>query len=190
MQIIDILHRGGIVIYPTETLYGLGASPYHREAFARLQQLKGRDEAKPIPFLVRDVGMAENLVDHVPPVARDLMTRFWPGPLTIVFRAKGGIPESLCGPRGTIGLRVSAHPVAQTIVKNLGSALTATSANASGGGNLLTFNALREEFDGRVDLIIWGGVPAGEGSTVVDVSETPAKIVRRGIITTLNLGGN
>jgi L-threonylcarbamoyladenylate synthase len=185
-QLIDkaakVIKQGGVIIYPTETLYGLGANPLDPEAMKRLYAIKGREGSKPIPFLIKDQEMLETLVEDVPPTGRQLMEQYWPGALTLIFRAKKGLPPPLWGEKGTIGLRISAYPVAQLIVEAVDTPLPSTSANPAGEGDLTDIQSIAQAFGDQVDLIIDGGAVPGIGSTVVDLTMTPPKVVREGII--------
>jgi L-threonylcarbamoyladenylate synthase len=177
-----VIKGGGVIIYPTETLYGLGADPLDPEAMERLYAIKGREKGKPIPFLIKDQEMLTTLVEEIPPIGRQLMERYWPGALTLIFRAKKGLPPPLCGEGGTIGLRISAHPIAQLIVEAVETPLTSTSANPAGEGNLTDCQSIAHVFGDQVDLIIDGGKVPGIGSTVVDLTKTPPQVVRPGMI--------
>ena len=177
-----VIKGGGVIIYPTETLYGLGANPLDPEAMQRLYTIKGREEAKPIPFLIKDQEMLTMLAEEIPPIGRQLMERYWPGALTLIFRAKRGLPPPLCGEGDTIGLRISVHPIARLIVEAVETPLTSTSANPAGEGNLTDIQSIAQVFGDQVDLIIDGGEVPGIGSTVVDLTTTPPTVVREGII--------
>jgi L-threonylcarbamoyladenylate synthase len=185
-QLIDtaatVIKKGGVIIYPTETLYGLGANPLDTEAMKKLYAIKGRDKAKPIPFLIKDQEMLATLVEEIPPIGRQLMERYWPGALTLIFRARKGLSSPLCGEGGTIGLRISAHPIVQLIVEAVDTPLTSTSANPAGEENLTDCQSIAQVFGDRVDLIIDGGEVPVIGSTVVDLTTTPPTVVREGII--------
>ena len=178
-----VIQAGGVIIYPTETLYGLGANPFDPAVMERVYAIKGRGAAKPIPFLIKDYEMLESLVAEVPPVAGELMEQYWPGPLTLIFRAKEGLPAAMRGKDGTIGLRISSHPIAQGICAQLSAALTATSANRSGEEDLVDVKHIAAILGDRVDLIIDGGTVSGIGSTVIDLTVAPPRIVRQGVIT-------
>jgi L-threonylcarbamoyladenylate synthase len=179
---VRVLQRKGVIIYPTETLYGLGANPLYPEAMKRIFAIKARDKAKPIPFLIKDQETLAYLVEEVTPLGRELMDRYWPGPLTLIFRAREGLPPALRGKTGTIGLRISSHPIARGIVEALDAPLTSTSANLSGAEDFLDGNLLAQFFGDQVDLIIDAGQVAGQGSTIVDLTIDPPRIVRQGII--------
>jgi L-threonylcarbamoyladenylate synthase len=181
-KVAEVIQGGGVIIYPTDTLYGLGANPLDPEAMKKLYTIKGRDKAKPIPFLIKDQEMLENLVEDIPPIGRQLMERYWPGALTLIFRAKEGLPHPLSGEGGTIGLRISAHPIPQRIIEAVDIPLTSTSANPAGEGNLTDPGTIARTFADQVDLIIDGGEVPGIGSTVVDLTMTPPRVVRPGMI--------
>ena len=181
-KVAEVIKGGGVIIYPTDTLYGLGANPLDTEAMKKLYAIKGREMAKPIPFLIKDLQMLATLVEDIPPIGRQLMERYWPGALTLIFRAKKGLPPPLCGEEGTIGLRISAHPIAQLIVGVVDAPLTSTSANPAGEGDLTDIQNIAQVFGDQVDLIIDGGEVPGIGSTIVDLTTTPPKVVREGMI--------
>ena len=179
---VRIIQAKGVIIYPTETLYGIGANPFYPEAMQRLYAIKGRAEAKPIPFLIKDQEMLATLVEEVPAVGRKLMKRYWPGALTLIFRAKKELPTALRGKDGFIGVRISTHPVAKAIVQAMDAPLTSTSANLAGEKDILDGKELAQVFGNQVDLIIDSGKAAGKGSTVVDVTVEPPRVVRQGMI--------
>jgi L-threonylcarbamoyladenylate synthase len=177
-----VLKEKGVIIYPTETLYGIGANPLFPEAMKRIYAIKGRAAAKPIPFLIKDQAMLATLVAEVPPLGRELIKRYWPGALTLIFRAKKGLAPPLRSKKGSIALRISSSPVARRIVEALDAPLTATSANLAGEEDIIDGRQLAQLFGNRVDLIIDGGKVAGIGSTVVDLTVSPVRIVRQGMI--------
>jgi len=182
-----VLKEKGVVIYPTETLYGLGANPLSPEAMKRLYAIKGRAAAKPIPFLIKDHEMLGALVEAVPPLGRELMERYWPGPLTLIFRARKGLPAPLRGKNGTIALRISSSPVARRIVEAMDAPLTSTSANLAGGEDIIDGRQLAQLFGNQVDLILDSGKVRGTGSTVIDLTVSPVRIVREGMIRGISL---
>jgi len=181
-EAVRVIREKGVIIYPTETLYGLGANPFFPEAMKRIYAIKGREAAKPIPFLIKDQEMLASLVEAVPPVGRELMERYWPGPLTLILRAKKGLQMPLKGKDGTIGLRISSHPVARRIVEALDAPLTSTSANIAGAEDLLDGERMAQLFGNQVDLIIDAGKVPGIGSTVIDLTVSPPRMVRQGMI--------
>jgi L-threonylcarbamoyladenylate synthase len=164
-----VLAGGGLVVYPTETVYGLGAAAHNAPALDRLAMLKGREPGKPISLLISDLRMLDALVCDVPPVARQLIHRFWPGPLTLVLRARPGLSSVLTGDDGGIGVRISSHPVATALVCALGVPVTTPSANPAGQRPPATVDDARAYFGARVDCYLDGGRVRGEpASTVVD----------------------
>ena len=117
---VEALKRGHVIVFPTETLYGLGADALDEVAVEKVFQLKGRDPRNPIPVLVADREMLHTLIAKVPTVARKLMDRYWPGPLTLVLPGKKNIPKPLCNPAGGVGVRISSQPIAARLIKRLG----------------------------------------------------------------------
>jgi L-threonylcarbamoyladenylate synthase len=177
------LERGGLVVFPTETFYGLGAAGLDAHAVRRLLAAKERPDDKPILLLVDSVDMAETVALEIGPGARALMARHWPGPLTLVLRARGGVPVEVTAGTGTVGLRVSPHPVARGLVRALGGPVTAPSANRSGAPPPTTAAAALEQLEGRVDLVLDGGqTPGGPPSTVLDVTVEPPRVLRAGAV--------
>jgi L-threonylcarbamoyladenylate synthase len=178
-----VLRRGGLVAFPTETFYGLGAAALAPAAVRRIFEVKGRPEGKPLLVLVDSLAMVESLALDVPVRARALMAAHWPGPLTLVLRARPHVPAEITAGSGTVGVRLSAHPVARALVAALGEPVTAPSANPSGGAPPSTAAAVLERFRGRVELVLDGGATAGgEPSTVLDVTVDPPRVVRAGAV--------
>ncbi|HSE88816.1 MAG TPA: L-threonylcarbamoyladenylate synthase [Candidatus Binatia bacterium] len=180
---VEALKRGHVIVFPTETLYGLGADALNEAAVEIVFQLKGRDPSNPIPVLVANQEMLHTLVAKVPAVARKLMDRHWPGPLTLVLPGQKNIPKWLCNPEGKVGVRISSQPIATLLVNGLGRPLTATSANPSGKEPARTLQETKTYFAGRVELFVDGGtLTSKSGSTVVEVMEDSIKIIREGDI--------
>jgi L-threonylcarbamoyladenylate synthase len=178
------LQRGEVIVYPTETLYGLGADALNVAAVEKVLQLKGRDPNNPIPVLVADRTMLNSLVAEVPALAEKLIARFWPGPLTIVFAARKDIPRPLLNRAGGIGVRISNQPIAVQLAKSLGRPITATSANPSGKPPARTVDEAKKYFAGRIESYINGGELASRtGSTVVEIIANRIRIIREGEIT-------
>ncbi|MFZ5994058.1 MAG: L-threonylcarbamoyladenylate synthase [Thermodesulfobacteriota bacterium] len=176
-----ILKEGGLVAFPTETFYGLGADALNEQALKRVFALKRRDYAKPLLVIIAEKDQLHSLVSDIPAAAEKLMDRFWPGPLTIIFKAKKGLPSLLTGGTGTVGIRISSYPVAQSLASTFGLPLTATSANLSGGRNPVTAKDVWDQLGDRVNLMLDAGKTKGiKGSTIVDVTVLPPRIVREG----------
>jgi L-threonylcarbamoyladenylate synthase len=179
---VEALRCGGVVVYPTETLYGLGVDATDERALGRLVDLKGREEGKPISVLVGDRAMLDTIAAEVPVAAERLMRRFWPGPLTIAVPARPGVSRRLTAGGGTIGVRCSSHPLAAALVAGLGRPLTAPSANPAGAPPPRTVAEARRYFGDAIDAWVDGGVlPGGVGSTVVDAANE-IEIIREGAI--------
>jgi L-threonylcarbamoyladenylate synthase len=178
-----VLRAGGLVAFPTETFYGLGVATGDPAALRRVRAVKGRSESKPLLVLVDSIAMAESLAAEVTPRARELMGRHWPGPLTLVLRARLDLPPVLTAGTGTIGVRMSPHPVARGLVRALGSPVTAPSANREGGAPPTSAARVLEVLDGTIDLVLDGGPTAGgPASTVVDVTTDSALVLRAGAV--------
>ena len=176
-----LLRRGGLVAFPTESFYGLGADALDEAAVARVFQAKGRPETKPVLVLVESVGMADDLVADVSDDVRGLMARHWPGPLTLVLRARPHVPPALTAGTGTVGVRMPGHPIAVALVRAAGRPITAPSANPSGAAPPTTAALVRAYFPGALDLILDGGTTAGgTGSTVADCTMWPPRLLRAG----------
>jgi L-threonylcarbamoyladenylate synthase len=182
-EALDALRRGEVIVMPTETVYGLAADALDETAVDRVVALKGRAPESPIAVIVAGRDMLESLVEEVPPAAEKLIERFWPGPLTLVFRGKKGLPGALLNREGGIGIRVSSHPIARTLSRTLGRPLTATSANPSGKEPARSLDEAKIYFAGQIRCFIDGGRLDGtRGSTVADVTHGPLEILREGEI--------
>jgi L-threonylcarbamoyladenylate synthase len=176
-----IVGAGGLVAFPTESFYGLGADALDPGAIARVFEVKGRPERKPLLVLVDSVEMVEGLAARVSDGARALMARHWPGALTLVLPASARVPAGLTGGTGTLGVRMPDHAVARALVHAAARPITAPSANPADAPPPLTATAVREYFDGRIELILDGGPTAGgTGSTIADCTVWPPRILRQG----------
>lgn len=179
-----ILSEGGLVAFPTDTVYGLGALCTDEAAIEKLFAAKGRDEGKPISILVSDIAQVEAAAEEVPEKARRLMEQYWPGALTIVLKKSPAVSARLSAGTGTIGIRMPDSETARALIKAAKSPLAAPSANLSGKRSAVTAEDVREDLEGRIDLILDGGAcPVGLASTVVDLTGQAPKILREGIIT-------
>lgn len=176
-----VFKRGGLIAYPTETFYGLCVDPFNKVAIERLFTLKGRSAESPISVIIADNLMLKEVAAEVPPAAEALIKRFWPGPLTIIFKAGPKVLPELISSTGKIGVRVSGSPVARRLSKELSSPITATSANPSGKKPPDSAQEVMEYFNGSIDLLIDGGrLPGRLGSTIVDVTKKGIKVIREG----------
>ena len=187
-QAISSLERGDVVVFPTETVYGLGADALNPAAVEKVFQLKGRNPDTPIPIIVADQAMLKDLVEEIPSIARKLMERFWPGPLTLVLPAVPGTPKQLLNRTGGIGVRISSQPIATQLARELRRPLTATSANPSGQPAASTIEQAQNYFAGEIEIFLDGGkLPSKTGSSVVEVSDDRIKIIREGEISAAQL---
>ncbi len=180
---VDALKNGAVIVFPTETLYGLGADALDDCAVEKVFELKGRDPDKPIPVLVADQTMLLTLVREIPPKALNLMQALWPGPLTLVLPARKDVPKPLVSAAGGVGVRISSHEIATQLVRALRRPITATSANPSGKEPARTLADARKYFQGQLDVFLDGGILTSKtGSTVVEANDDSMKIVREGEI--------
>ena len=178
-----VLRADGLVAFPTETFYGLGAAALRPAAVRRIFDVKGRPEGKPLLVLVDSIAMVERLTTDVPPRARALMDRYWPGALTLVLRARADVPFEITAGSGTIGVRLSAHAVARALVTALGGPVTAPSANLSGRPAPTTAAEAVAAFGDALPLVLDGGAtPGGRPSTVLDVTVDPPRVIRAGAV--------
>jgi len=180
---VETLRRGGLVVFPTETLYGIAAHIHSPEALERLGALKGRGEQKPFGLILSSADEVDLLVSEVPPLARRLMAQHWPGPLTLVLAAAPGLHPRLVSSNGGVGMRLSPHPVAATLARELGSAITATSANPAGADPPAQIDDLSPKIIRAVDIILDAGpCPGGPASTVLDARTSPPILLRPGAV--------
>jgi len=179
----EVLSAGGLIIYPTDTFYGLGADPTNSVAVQKIFTIKGRQAHQPILLLIQDAHQAAQWAAEIPAQAERLMKQFWPGPLTVVFKARPQVLSELTAGTGTVGLRMPGNALTRALLAAVGTALTGTSANISGGPSPRTAEEAADALGGRVDLILDGGPSTGgEPSTVVDVSGGELRVVRAGVI--------
>jgi len=178
-----VIGGGGVVAFPTETFYGLAVDPFNHEALERLFRLKKRSAQKPVLVLIDEISSLDRLVKAIPDLYRELMARFWPGPLTLVFPGGRQLPSLLTDTDGTVGVRLSSHPAARRLAAAAGGAITGTSANPSGLPAAVTASRIEEMFPSAIDYIIDGGpVPGGRGSTIVGNDSSGLKLIRAGAV--------
>ncbi len=180
---VSILKQGGVIAYPTDTVYGLGASAYLPEAVERIFEVKGRPRNMPLPLLLANESQLTEVTEELPPVARLLIKEFLPGALTLVLPKSASVPDIVSGGGCTVALRIPAHPVPVALAVGLGAPLVGTSANLSGRPSPLTAEEVDSQLGGKIDLIIDGGrCPGGKESTVVDLTGEKPVILRQGAI--------
>jgi L-threonylcarbamoyladenylate synthase len=179
---VKILQKDGVIAFPTDTVYGLGADAFNSTAVARIYEIKNRPQYQPFPLLIADVKQLTTLAEPIQEIAWFLARRFWPGGLTLVLSKKNSVPTYLAS-RPTIAVRIPNHPVCQALIQHLGNPLIGTSANISGQPAALTAEEVEQQLGGKIDLIINGGqCPGGKESTIVDTTHEPPVILRQGII--------
>ena len=180
---VEVIKAGGVIAYPTDTFYGLGVDPRNPRAIKRVFEIKGRETDQPILLLLHDRSEVTAWASVVSPSAERLMDRFWPGPLTIVLTARPDIVQELTGGKGTIGLRVPGNELTRELLRQVGNALTGTSANRTGSSSLRTTDEVKRELGDRIDLILDGGdLTEDRPSTVVDVTGDTPRIIRMGAV--------
>jgi L-threonylcarbamoyladenylate synthase len=178
-----ILRSGGIVAYPTDTLYGLAANPASAAAMAQLYRIKGRPVDLAIPLIASGIGQIEAAGGVLGPESRRLAEAFWPGPLTLVISAWPGLDPSVHAGRGTVAIRVPDHPVASSLADACGWPITATSANKSGEPPAMVPEAVRLALAADLDALIDAGPsPGGRPSTIVDAGARPPRLLRAGAV--------
>lgn len=180
---VAILRAGGVVAYPTETFYGLGVDAFNEEAVKKIYAIKKRDFSQPLLILIPHRDLLPLYVKDVSEDALMLIERFWPGPLTLIFSASSHLPFILLGEANKIAIRVSSHPIAQALTKGLNSPITSTSANISGAQSPFTSEEVFFQLGETIDLLIDGGRTSGEKpSTIIDVTFSPPRLVREGVV--------
>jgi L-threonylcarbamoyladenylate synthase len=177
----DILQHGGLVAFPTDTVYGLASLPFKSETIERLYIAKGRNNERAIAVLLGDIVQWKQVAAEISPLALRLAERFWPGPLTLIVPRSPSIPDSLT-PNQTIGVRIPDHPLALSLLR-LAGPLAVTSANLSGQENTTTASEVYAQLKGRIHLVLDGGLaPGGLPSTVLDCTTPEPVIIREGPI--------
>ncbi|MEK6643587.1 MAG: L-threonylcarbamoyladenylate synthase [Planctomycetota bacterium] len=188
-RVAEVLRAGGLVAFPTETVYGLGANALSAEAVARIFTAKGRPSNNPIIVHVADAAGAKRLVESWPDEAQRLAERFWPGPLTLVLKRRSVVPDIVTAGGETVGVRVPANAVALALLKSADVPIAAPSANQSSNISPTTAEHVRHSLDGRIDMILDGGPTiGGVESTVLDLSGATPCILRPGLITAEQIG--
>ncbi len=177
------IKAGGIIAFPTHGVYGLAADAFNRHAVQKLYAIKQRPPHKPILILIEGTEQLPSLASDINKMATQIMHRFWPGKITLVFEASASVPAILTGGSTKIGVRQPGHPVAAALVKAVGSPITGTSANLSGRPACRQVSDLEPALIRQLDLILDAGMLAGgRGSTVVDVTGETPQILREGAI--------
>ena len=179
-----ILKKGGLVASPTETVYGLCANALDETAVRNIYKAKGRPSDNPLIVHIADLDMLKPLVQEISPIAQKLMDAFWPGPMTLIFKATDLVPKVLTGGLDTVAIRFPSHPTINTLIKTSDLPLAAPSANTSGKPSPTNFTRVYEDLNGKIDCIIQGDQSEyGVESTVIDTTSDIATILRPGGIT-------
>jgi len=180
---VAVILSGGVVAFPTESFYGLAVNATDEEAIQRLFAVKKRKSDQPMLILVWSVEVLDQYVSHISKVAHELINQFWPGGLTLVFDARPNISPLLTAGKGKIGIRLSSHPVATQLARAVNAPITGTSANISGQPASMSATEVFRSLGEMVDMILDGGeTKGGKGSTILDTTATPPRILREGMV--------
>ena len=181
-----VLKGGGIIAFPTDTFYGLGANPYNTKAVDKIYTIKGRHPNKPLLLLIDSIKKLDALTEEISEASTKLIESFWPGPLTMLFKPKSTIPKNIT--TGLIGIRQPGNPITRKILAELNFPLTAPSANISGEAPTTSAEQVRSSLGSKVDLILDAGLcMGGEPSTLVDTTQIPVRLIRAGAINFKNI---
>lgn len=178
----EVLGRGGVVAYPTDTLYGLAVDPRSARAVAALFALKARQPGRAVPLIAGSPDQASAAAQFTP-LAERLATRFWPGPLSIILRARSEIARGVAADDGSVAVRVPANLMAQELAQRFGYCITSTSANLSGDPPTASPDSVADALGDRLDCLLDGGeAPGGPPSTIVDARDAAPRLVRAGVV--------
>jgi tRNA threonylcarbamoyl adenosine modification protein (Sua5/YciO/YrdC/YwlC family) len=181
----DQIRAGHVLGMPTDTFYGLAADPFNLRAVDRVYEIKSRSRHKPLSLLIESVDQAEELARPLPKEFYELVRKFWPGPLTIIVRAASRLPLKVTANTGNVALRIPSSRIPLAVVKAAGIPITATSANLSGAAECTTAEAVRDQLQDRIPIIVDGGTsPRDVPSTIVDLTDEEARwqVMREGAI--------
>lgn len=183
-----VIADGGVVVFPTRGLYGLGADAFNEKAVNNIFTIKHRSTKKPVLVLIHEIGHLERLAKNITPLARRIMSQFWPGRVTLVFDAPDTLPPILTAGTGKIGIRMAGHQVAAALVSAFGGPITGTSANLAGGSGCMRIQDMDGAITRSADLVLDAGrLKGGIGSTVVDVTGQLPVVLREGAVAAKNL---
>jgi L-threonylcarbamoyladenylate synthase len=178
-----LIRRGGLIALPTDTLYGLAADPFRRDAVARVFEVKGRSAEQALPLIAFDVAQVTASLGRLTPIGERLAAAYWPGPLTLLVAAPPAVAPGVSAGTGRVGVRVPAAAVARAVCRAAGRPVTATSANISGQPATADPDEVERTLGARIDLLLDGGrTRGGAPSTIVDVTEAAPRLVRAGAI--------
>ena len=180
----EIIRGGGLVAFPTETVYGLGGNALDPDASARIYAAKGRPSDNPLIVHIADMSELAPLANEIPPMAKRLAGRWWPGPMTLIVKKSPAVPRATTGGLETVAVRMPSHPVAAALIRAAGVPIAAPSANLSGRPSPTSASHVIEDLDGRVDMIIDGGnSDIGLESTIIDLTGEEPELLRPGFVT-------
>ena len=182
-RIASVLKKNGVIVYPTDTFYGLGGNCFSEDVIRKVYLLKKRDPSKPLSVVVSNIDMLDHIAVDLTDLFEAVSAQFWPGPLTLVLRAAPHLPHELLGGKGDIAVRWPDHVWLQEMIEEAGFPLIATSANLAGEKEIRDPEDAKQVFQGEVDIIIDGGrTPGGLPSTILDLSRENPKILREGAV--------
>ncbi len=182
-QSVSILKNGGIIVYPTDTVYGLGADAFNEAAVNRIYKIKQRPLDQPLSVLIAEMSDLNQLTDDFPDMARILADKYWPGGLTLVVSKSSLIPDWITAGRDTVAVRIPDHPITLELLRAFGKPLIGTSANLSGSPSVISADEVKEQLGNAADFIFDGGVcPGGFESTIIDVTGNMPIVLREGAI--------
>ncbi len=178
-QIVECLKQGGVIAYPTDTIYGLGCDIFNKKGVKKIYQIKQRDPRKPFSFICADLSDVSNYA-QVSNLAFKIMKRYLPGPYTFVLQASRIVPDVLTTRQKTVGIRIPDNPVALSIVRELGHPLVTTSANVSGEESHCDPQEIEQQIGKQLDMVVDGGILMGESSTVISLVDDKVEVLRQG----------
>lgn len=182
-SVARIITNGGVVVFPTRGLYGLGADAFNEKAVSRIFKIKQRSAKKPVLVLIHEIGHLKRLVKNITPLARRIMAVHWPGRVTLVFDALDTLPPMLTAGTGKIGVRMAGHPVAAALARAIDGPVTGTSANIAGGLGCMRIPDMDPAIIRAADLVLDAGpLKGGTGSTIVDVTGRSPVVLREGAV--------
>ena len=180
---VQALRNGGVVAFPTDTLYGLGADVFNSDALQRVFDIKERPEGMALPVLIDSWEQFEMVAADLSPVARTLTDKYWPGSLTLIVTKAVTVPDLLTAGASTVAVRMPDHPVPRSLARLFGGPITGTSANRSGEADLKSLEELTAQLGDKVDYVVGSGPePVGTASTIVDITEDYPKLIRQGVV--------
>ncbi len=182
-QAADVVKKGGLMIYPTETVYGLGSVYTSHHASERIFSLKGRNRSSPLLLLIRNIEDLSTIAEDISKQAMRIAEKFWPGPLTLLFKASTEISTVITGNSGKIGCRISSCPVVRDLLEIIKEPITSTSANLTGAKTPQSIMDISCELSSQADIVVDAGTTTGDvASTIIDVSAYPFSVVRSGAV--------